>query len=305
MQKQWQRQFDFNEKFLKDAFDLDIKHLTEIQKAKLLKDYIFHLYSEVGEVTSNIKFKMHRNENKQFVNPNIVEELVDVMKFLMGCFNVLGVPYEKFIDVFDKKSDVVDIRYKQEHDLSLIDKNSPKACIDLDGVLAVFPDHLLEYMNKKANTSFSTIEAAKQKLGLERYEQIKGEYRSTGQKDFVPAKEGAKKFLDELRIRGYKIIILSARPYKKYTNIFSDTVTWFNNLGFMPDAIVFDEEKELKIIKEFKDIDFFVDDNIDNCRKVASLGYKVFHMCGQWYDPIEDIKNLKNVKTFEQILEEV
>ena len=76
----------------------------------------------------------------------------------------------------------------------------------------------------------------------------------------------------------YNVVLLTARPYKKYFRIYSDTLKWLKDNNICYDAIVFDEEKEKYIINNFdpKQVAFCIDDDINNANKLSDSGFKVY-----------------------------
>ena len=77
-----------------------------------------------------------------------------------------------------------------------------------------------------------------------------------------------------LREQGYKIMLLTARPYEQYKRIFADTMEWLESNNLPYDSIIFDEKKEERLIREFgKDrIEFFIDDVVGNANTISRLG---------------------------------
>jgi len=78
--------------------------------------------------------------------------------------------------------------------------------------------------------------------------------------------------------KNYNVVLLTARPYKKYFRIYSDTLRWLKENDICYDAIVFDEEKEKYIINNFEpeQVAFCLDDDIGNANKLHDSGFKVF-----------------------------
>src|SRR3989304_1227605 len=87
---------------------------------------------------------------------------------------------------------------------------------------------------------------------------------------------GAKKLCDYLKSVGYKIVIISARPYEKYNRIFPDTLQWLNNNEIKYDAVYFEKDKHIKILKQLPNLSFVIEDNPEYANQIASQGYKVY-----------------------------
>ena len=131
-------QKDFTNRF----FEKQGLSLNEVMKDKELKikwnkEYVLALSKEVYEVLDEIDWKMHTSKDSEDVNDNVLEECVDVLKYLFGIIQLNGFSvddlYEKFID----KSKVVEAKFNQEEVMKKIKSSDKKiAFIDIDGVLA-------------------------------------------------------------------------------------------------------------------------------------------------------------------------
>ena len=113
---------------------------------------------------------------------------------------------------------------------------------------------------------------------------------------------GAKELLDSLKDMGYKIILLSARPYKQYNRIWADTLTWLNSNSLYFDAIIFDRDKEDLVTKLFPNMKYFIDDDESNIKKVSDAGFKCIYV-GSFEDfyLFESDENVKCVRTLKEI----
>jgi uncharacterized HAD superfamily protein len=101
--------------------------------------------------------------------------------------------------------------------------------------------------------------------------ELKHEFRKSGELKNVGVFPGAKVFLNTLRNKDYKIVLLSARPYKKYRRIFADTQEWLSENGLVHDAILWDEDKMDRLIREFGEdnVEFFIEDNLENANSIS------------------------------------
>jgi hypothetical protein len=144
----------------------------------------------------------------------------------------------------------------------------------------------------------------KDTYGSVRYEFIKSSYRQSGWKAKMPAEPYASEFTQKLHNIGYKVIILTARPYKEYYTIYPDTLNFLKDSNIYFDAIIWDENKHLKIIKEFPNLSFLVDDSNDVAIEVAKEGYNVFEIVNKGHnilipsdlnDKIKFVHNLQEI----------
>lgn len=295
-------QYNFNKMFLEKS-GLNIDDLTNAQKKELLINYSMHLYREIGEVLNTFDSKMHRPMTDKFIRSNTLEELVDCFKFLMGMFQILGVDAKELSKAYQDKTLVVDQRWRQEMELKTLSKCEKVCAVDLDGVLGVYPDHWLNYLNNDLNSKFKTLEEAKINIDTIQYNKIKEKYRLSGDKINIPVMEGAKEFLSKLKDSGYMIVILTSRPYKKYFRIFSDTLHWLKNNELVYDSVIFDENKNMRILQEIPNLSFMVEDRIRYANSVAASGYRCYLIDKENKYSSNDVhENVMIIKDFNKIL---
>ena len=275
--------YEIQDKFTKKFFEKkgltldDIKNDKEL-KIKWNKEYILALSKEVYEVLDEIDWKSHTTKITEDVDDNILEECVDVMKYLLGLMQLNGFSIDDIYSKFKDKSNVVEAKFTQEETMNKIKKSSkPIAFIDIDGVLADWPGGFLEFVSKELGKTFTTITQFKNDIPKKQQYQLKSNYRTSGKKAELDVLDGAKEFMQSI-CHEYSIVLLTARPYKKYFRIYSDTLKWLADNDICYDAIMFDEEKEKYIINNFEpeQVAFCVDDDISNANKLSDNGFKVY-----------------------------
>jgi len=301
MRSIWQDQWEFNRDFLKKFKNLDIDKLTPSQVKDLVKEHVLSIHSEADEVLREFSWKTHRREKKDIIMSNVYEEIIDVFKFLMGAAHFVGMDYDTFCETYWKKTSIVKQRLHQEYELDLLANENKIAAIDIDGVLAKFPEPFIEFTNKELNTKFTDFEDLETTLDYLTYENLKDRYRQSGIKANLPLTKNAVEFTNELRKRGYKIVMLSARPVEIYKRIYSDTLEWLNKNKIAYDAVMFDKEKHIKIVREFPNLKFIVEDNRHNANKVARLNCKAF-LLDNTYNQGKTHPNVTRVKSLAEIL---
>ena len=266
-------QKSFTEKFFeKQGFSVnDIVNDKEL-KIKWNKEYVLALSKEVYEVLDEIDWKMHTSKSTEEINDNVLEECVDVLKYLFGIIQLNGFSVDNLYDKFVDKSNVVEAKFRQEDVMEKIKASDKKiAFIDIDGVLADWPGGFLKWAGYKSLAQFKSEVDKKEQY------RIKSEYRTCGIKGKLDVLEGAKSFMKET-CKNYNVVLLTARPYKKYFRIYSDTLNWLKENDICYDAIVFDEEKEKYIINNFdpEQVAFCLDDDIGNANKLHDSGFRVY-----------------------------
>ncbi len=275
--------------FLKNFVDPDT--LSEEEKIKFTKEYILSIHRELGEILDTIPWKLHRKNEVKKSETNTAEEFIDCFKFLLNLCLIWKIDDDKFVKEFDRKTMVVWQKYNQEV-LKVISKEDKVCAIDLDDTLANSDEHFTKVYNKENHTDFTNRSFIKKATHALIYENFKFWYRESGEKIDIPVKNGAKKLCDYLKEKGFKIVIISARPYEQHNRIFSDTLQWLNDNQIHYDAIYFEKDKHIKILKELPHLSFLIEDDLEYAKQISNLGYKVYLL----YDSkIEDNVENKNI----------
>lgn len=283
--------------------------LSQKEKVDWTKEYILHIMSECDELLREMNWKVHRNEAPEnIIISNLKEEIIDLMKYVLSISLVWDMDSYDLYEEFQRKSEVVQQRYKQEFELKAIKGNSIVG-VDIDGILADYPFSFMEFVNKHLKRKITKEDLIsynlKECMGLttEQYIEMKDLYRQSGEKRFIPLVDGAKEFLNFLNDFGYTVILLTARPYKKYKRIFADTQEWLKSNGLKYDSIIWDEEKDERLVREFgrNRISCFVEDSLSNANKISDLGITVYlldkvYNQGNMNENVIRIKKLANIK---------
>jgi len=118
LSKLWNVQQMFNDEFFRNRFNIKLDDMDDITKVRHTKEFILHVFREVAEILNEVPFKMHKKyvyDNYQGLKEKILEECIDVQKFLWGIFNVWGISFIEFEQAFTNKSAVVKERYDNEY----------------------------------------------------------------------------------------------------------------------------------------------------------------------------------------------
>jgi uncharacterized HAD superfamily protein/NTP pyrophosphatase (non-canonical NTP hydrolase) len=210
------------------------------EKIALTKELLLHITSEIGEVLEAVgRWKACGIGNENVRRSQIIEELIDIFKFLVTIAEIWDFTPEDFDKEFWRKSEVVWQRYFQERNL-----NGKIVVLDLDGVIANHFPHLIKYYNEKRGTSYPEGESYLSPIvGTEEYYRIKHEYIEEGMFREVPVYEGAREFVKGLKKMGLKVVIVTGRPYKQYKRVYADTMEWLKKNGIPFDAIYWTKDK--------------------------------------------------------------
>jgi phosphoribosyl-ATP pyrophosphohydrolase len=110
-------QKDFTEKFF-NSKGLDINDLAEDKEelVKWNKEYILALIAEATEVLNEVDWKMHKNMEMPIdARDRLLEESIDVMKFLLGLMIVNGFTCDDIYQKFISKSLAVVKKFENEN----------------------------------------------------------------------------------------------------------------------------------------------------------------------------------------------
>jgi len=277
----WKRQIEFNSNLI-DFDSLDME-----SQISLTKEFILYSIDEHMELARELDWKSFRKERRQdFVKSNVKEELIDIFKYWISLCLIWKLTPEDIIEEFNRKSEVVEQRYRQEWKLAKIDRETPCAIIDIDGVLADYRLGFVTFIQEQTGklvpvdkiTSYEMYDQITEiaKISHEKALDLKHQFRANGYKAKLPLVPGAREFCEKLKENGYQIILMSARPYKKYKRIMADTIYWLKDNSIPYDAILWDEKKDERIVREFPSMAFVVEDSLASASGIASKGKKVY-----------------------------
>lgn len=150
--------------------------------------------------------------------------------------------------------------------------------IDIDDTITETSEFLIPYV-----ASYFSLEIEYLKKNNIFYNNLPKEYRNKqtefGKATFekvllgVTLKQDAKEIISKLKSEGNRIIIITARDGSIYNNPFEFTLKQLEKLGIKYDKLVCSFDKK-QICMEEK-IDVFIDDLVDNLKKVESVVKKV------------------------------
>jgi len=270
IEKLYQEQADFTANIL-NGFGLDLANIEEKDKVKWTKEYVLSIVKELTEILDNLDWKPHRKQQNEILSTaNILEEFVDVQKFVWGLMALWGIDYDAFSDAYEKKSWVVRERLRQERTTL----KKPIMFIDLDGVLCKYPDSFFQWCDKHL-PNLKHLDKKKNPIA---WEEAKHQYRLNGGKQEALVEENAVDFLKRMKEKGWSIAIYTYRPVTLYKNIEYDTLFWLNEHKMLYDKIIWaSREKSFYINSGKATCDVFVDDDKETCLSVSCIpGIRVF-----------------------------
>lgn len=171
-----------------------------------------------------------------------------------------------------------------------LEKKEKVCALDIDGVLADYPRFWVDYVLRECPSLRKTIEdeaamnrkppkllnAIKNITSYNKYRELKARFRSCGIKKEYPIIHGSRQLLHWLKVDGYTIVLLTARPFDRYKNLFKDTITWLHDNDLLYDAIIWGKDKHVKVLNYVPNLKFMVEDHRYYANLVATWGYPVF-----------------------------
>ena len=106
----FEKQAKFNANFF------DPSKLSFEERQQFTKDFVLHMNDECHEVLRCVNWKMHRPMTEVVNKEDILEECVDVFKFLLGVLQVWDFTAEEFADMFFDKSKKVEEKFENARD---------------------------------------------------------------------------------------------------------------------------------------------------------------------------------------------
>jgi len=290
----WQKQHD-----QQVAFNMDPKGMNAITKAQTAKDLALGLYEEAGELSQVVaRYKAHILRCPPVEKVNVADGAADVLKYLISIAQLYGVTATELYEAFLRKSKVVDDRAKGER-LEL-ERDTKLIIVDVDNIIAD-----LSGWQSKLNEARGGAPMNDRTVQL--LESLKEDfYRDGGFLDLPPI-EGAAEGLKAISEAGWKIVLISARPYWQYKRVYGDTVEWLQKHGMTYDLILFNKDKA-EAIYEFifpARPAYFIEDREKHAKEVAAIGVPVLLLAWDYNKGIEDNKLITRVEDWPSIVKAV
>lgn len=292
--RMWERQQEQQE-----AFNLNPEAMSDIDKARTAKDLALGLFEEASELTRDTaRYKAHILKAPPIERINVADEAADVLKYLIAISQLYGVTPVDLYEAFMRKSDVVADKARGEQ-LELARTTQLVIC-DLDNVISD-----LSGWQNKLNESRGNAPMNDRTVQL--LESLKEDfYKGGGFKD-LPVIKGAIEGTAQLRKMGYKIVIITARPYWQYKRLYADTLQWLKKYDITYDLILFNKDKAEAIYEHIFPARpaFFVEDREKHAIEVAGIGVPVLLLDWPYNKDIRPHPLIKRVEGWGGIIEQV
>lgn len=213
-----------------------------------------HMHSEIDEITRCADWKLHA-AGSMAPRSHIVEECVDVWKFMLNLLVLHGIEPDEFRTAFEEKSFVVERRVELERlKARCAASPTPMLICDIDGVLCDRDEELLAFAETQEHASgFMSKEATsvtewKRIKGQAKYEALKRDFYLDG--GFLRASPMLRSILalrKAAQMHGVPILLLTSRDVKRYPHLEFETHEWLRRHDVPHDAVCFATEKERAI----------------------------------------------------------
>lgn len=298
-----------NREFQK-AIVVNLQSLSEEEKVKLTKETALHIVTEINELlTATGKWKKVLQEESLPSKAGIAEELIDIFKFIVNIGIFWEVTPEDFVNEFIRKSQVNWQKFRQA--TLPLSKDERIVILDLDGVLALYPEHWVDFLKNHIPDNFSfsmdyssgDLQNLAPNIPRKIYNDVKHLYRESGEKMKIGAMLDAGTFTESLKDTGFKVVILTRRPVNKYKRIYADTIYWLRHRDIHFDGIYWSEgEKANEILMKFPNTEFIVEDDPEQAKDLVLHGIRTFLLDRPYNKDLSDSNLLTRVHSLKEIM---
>jgi len=271
------RQREFTKTFLR-VNGVELDNPTELQRVTWAKEYILCLHRELDELLDALDWKKHRSRDYIVKESGALDEIVDVQKYLWALAQLLGFSYSDICGAYDRKSFVVEERWRCEQGVVMI----PGLACDIDNVIFKYTVSFNQWL-KQRHPELLVVSKGRNPL---EWEQAKHEYRASGAKVHGVPDVANIRTLQRLRAVGWSIALITYRPRKLYPSLEHDTLRWLVDNEVPFDKIYWAESsKALFFDQLLKNCTAFVDDDFATCASVAAVGRKAYWLTEEASSP--------------------
>jgi hypothetical protein len=289
----WERQAEQQAKL-----GIDPSTMTGEERHRVLADLLLGLYEEVTELKRDLIPKFHQLKAEQDVPGNAVDQCVDAFKYVLAIAQAIGVTRKEFLQAFFEKSNLVDKRWHAE--LMDLKESTNVVVTDLDGVVADFFAQFDVFCQGQTGKGYVQLNQAQREAVAMKYYQD-GMFRETGIIDGAPAA------LNRIKQAGFKLVVITARPYHRVRRIATDTYHWLGKHGINPDMILWSKDKSGAVWESVHPAKVvgFIEDDPKHALDLAQDGINVLYFKSPISDDLPDHDCLKPVVNWAEVLKAI
>lgn len=280
-------------------FSMDPRSMSDTRKGVVSKELLLGLNEEVAKLARcSTHYKSHILRSSRISKIDVSEAVVDVIKYVIAIGQLYGLTDEDVYDAFIRKTEV--IRDKAKGERFELERNTKVLLFDIDNVIA----DLTDWDRNLKSARGEIIEGMTDKL-VDMLESLKETFYIHGGFLNLEPIPGSVEGMAELRSYGWKIVLITARPYWKYSRIYADTVCWLKKYGIEYDLLLFNKDKA-EAIYEFifpAKPSFLVEDREKHVIEVTELGVKVLLLSYPYNESVGESELVKRVYNWREIID--
>jgi len=278
----------------------DWSSLTDDERAALMKDLLLGLHEEASELQRSAdRSRYHLLKLPPLpTREKFAEDVVDTLKYLLAIAALLGLDCHDLARAFAAKTLHVAERWGQEK--MELKQTTRVLMVDIDGVLADWLGGFLAYLNGALGEPIDPRLVNHQSM-----DQRKDAFHASGGFKKLDVLPGAVETLTWIRSLGYKIALVTARPHRRFPNIYRDTVDWLEQAGIKYDILLFEREKDVVLSRLAPaTILAHVEDRARHASEMAAAGVRVLKMPTP-EDPHVEHPLITHVKDWDEVRTEL
>jgi len=290
---QWLEMWAIQKEQQKD-FQLDPKLMSPSVMELEVKNMILGMNEELG------KLSKHVGNHKSYATVtavdryNLAEDCVDILKYLVVIAQLFGLEPLELFEVFQEKTKVVKDKVRRKS--LALGRDTPVVLVDIDNVisdLSIWDENVAEHSNIPVNQNTVSM-----------IERLKGQfYHDGGFRDLDPV-PGAVEGMKTLASRGWKLVLLSARPYWSYKRLYADTLYWLDKHEIPHDLLIFNKDKAEAIYENVfpSTPAFMLEDRHKHAVEVAKYGVPVLLLDWQYNRDVGNTDMITRVSDWTEIV---
>jgi len=132
----------------KNWIDVDKFNNDYGYRMKVVKQRILDISDQLHKLLNLFPWKDKvKNSGVKEIKQNILEQIIDIQKYLLGFADLLGFTPEKYFDEFVNKSEMIDMRLEQIN--NKIKYDDLILVLDMDGVICNYSKTYSKYLSEK------------------------------------------------------------------------------------------------------------------------------------------------------------
>lgn len=268
-------------------YNLRVKDRQQRSEAEWAQTYLLGLVSEMGEMLTAMRWKHHRLETLGDFGPNVREELVDLTKYVLSLWQLLGYDPSYMLNAVYEKGLYLEKMFQQDFEPMLLER---VVILDIDNVLADLDAALVPFMREHLGDCEGTVVDPDLHLDtmygwqFEQYREAKNLFEAKGGYRTLEPIYNLQELFVALNDIGFSIATYTARPVTVFRKIRLDTFQWFLDHGVMPDVLKFGREERIAYASQLQATGrtvVLVDDNEGTVKRASRSGIPCVQVNGQ------------------------